>query len=420
MLKKGITELCRILLAVTFLFSGFVKAVDPLGGAYKLHDYFVAFGINVPDFFELVGSIALASIEFALGACILFGVYRFFTTLIILVFMGLMTPLTLYLALANPVSDCGCFGDALKITNWETFFKNIVLLAAAITTFKFRALMKQVYTTKVQWFVVVFSYLFAIGVACCSYFYLPGLDFRPYKVGANIPELMVVPEGMPSDEYATTFIYEKDGVQKEFTLENYPEDDSTWVFVSANNVLVKKGYEPPIHDFTIVTSEGADITQEVLTDPGYTFLVISPKFAKATDENVERLNTIYDFAAEHGYKYYALTASTPDEIQQWIDYTGAEYPICTTDEITLKTVVRSNPGLVLLKNGTIMDMWSFKTFPDETFFDVNLDQNYLNGANIRDYNRFLLYNVLCFTLPLLLVYIYDYFRNRRKNNKIVS
>ena len=260
---KILVELCRLLIGVVFIFSGFVKAVDPVGGAIKIGEYLASFGLDMLQPFTVLLSFNLSAIAFALGVCMLLGVYRRYVSFLVLVFMVFMTPLTLYLALFDPVSDCGCFGDALVITNWETFFKNIVLSLAAIVTFIYNQRLFQCFTYRVYWFVALYAYLFGVGFAYYNYNHLPVIDFRPYKVGANIPQLMEMPEGAPQDEYKYTFVYEKDGVKKEFSLEDYPANDSSWTFVESKTELVKKGYQPPVAAFNIYNGEGDDVTEEI-------------------------------------------------------------------------------------------------------------------------------------------------------------
>jgi hypothetical protein len=361
--KKIVVETSRVLLGIVFVFSGFVKAVDPLGSAYKISDYLSAWGLQSLDFFALPASFFQSVMEFALGVFLLAGVYRRITRRLILLIMCFMTPLTLYLAIVNPITDCGCFGDALIITNWQTFYKNIVLLAAAVIVFLWYERMAFLFAKKFRFFILLFTFLFISGFSSYCYTYLPVLDFRPYKIGNNIREGMTLPEGAEADVYETTFIYAKDGVKQEFTIENYPKGDSGWTFVNSKSKRIKKGYEPPIHDFTITTEQGDDITDEILADENYTFLLIAHKLEKASDSNIDKINEIYDYAKQSGYNFICLTASSPSQITKWKENTGAEYPFCTTDDITLKTIIRSNPGLMLIKKGTIINKWPDRRIP---------------------------------------------------------
>lgn len=415
---KVIAEVCRVLLGVVFIFSGFVKAVDPMGSAIKVGDYITAFGMDFLSPLVTLISFNLSAIEFVLGVCMLLGVYRKFVTFLTLLFMVFMTPLTLYLAIFDPVSDCGCFGDAIVISNWETFFKNVVLLAASILTFIYNQRLLQAYTYKAYWFVALYSYLFIMGFSYRNYYHLPIIDFRPYKIGANIPELMAIPEGTPQDEYRYSFIYEKNGVRKEFTLDDYPADDPEWTFVDSKTELIQKGYEPPIEAFQIYNPEGEDVTDEILMNDEGILLLIAPRLEKAKDERIDEINNLYDYALEHQIEFYCITGSSVDAIEIWSDNTGAEYPFLIADETLLKTIIRSNPGLVLMHNGTILMKWHYKDIPEEEDIERVLT-SYLQGREeeYRKQDVRLRTNLLIFTLPLLFVWFYDYLRNRRKTKK---
>ena len=362
--KKIVVEFCRVFLGLVFLFSGFVKAVDPFGTVYKTLDYLSAFGLDIFNVFVLPLAFAQLALEFGMGACLLLGIYRRFHSILFLLFMCFMTPLTLYLAIKNPVTDCGCFGDALIITNWQTFYKNLVLLAATVVVFFWYKRMIPLYKES-QLTTISFTYLFVLGVSFYCYLYLPILDFRPYKIGNNISELMEVPEGAPVDKFETTLIYAKEGVNEEFTMANYPKGDSSWVYVDTRLKLIEKGYEPPIHGFSIITEIGDDITEDVLSDDSYTFLLIAHRLEQANDSYIDRVNEIYDFCLQNKYAFYCLTSSSSDEIKEWKENTGAEYPFCTMDDITLKTIIRSNPGLLLLKAGTVINKWPNRRIPKE-------------------------------------------------------
>lgn len=364
--KNVLLWISRLLIAFTFIFSGFVKAIDPVGTSIKFQDYLTAMHLDFLATNALVFALLLACIEFLLGVNVLLSLSPRHTSWYVLLFMSFMTPLTLYLAIANPVSDCGCFGDAFKLTNWETFGKNVVLMAATVFYFINRKSVPYLYNRHFHWLPSFVTFVFAMLVALHCYFHLPIIDFLPYKVGTNILKGMDIPKGAPSDVYESTFIYEKNGVKKEFTLQNYPANDTTWHFVEQKSVLLKKGYEPPIHDFTITNkSTGEEITDIVLQDTLFTFLLVSPKLDKAIDSHIDQINNIYDFSLDKGYKFYCLTASPDNAVVEWTNSTGAEYPFCTTDETTLKTIVRANPGLVLLKNGTVVGKWNSGDIPDE-------------------------------------------------------
>ncbi len=411
---KIVAELCRLLIGVVFIFSGFVKAIDPVGFAIKINDYLTAFGTDMLKPLSLLASFNLSAVEFTLGVCMFFGVYRRYTSFLVLLFMAVMTPLTLYLAVFDPVSDCGCFGEALVITNWQTFYKNIVLLAASVFVFIYNQRLFQVFSFKVYWFVALFSYVYSIGFSYYNYNHLPLLDFRPYKIGANIPELMSTPEGAPEDEYKYIFIYEKDGVKKEFTLEDYPADDSTWTFVDTKTELISQGYVPEIESFTVFDNDDEDVSDMILHNPNAMLLLIISKLEDASDERIDEINNVYDYALEHQIPFYAITGSSADEIGPWNDITGAEYPFLHADDVLLKTIIRSNPGLVLLRDGVVLMKWHYNDIPEEEEIGETLDKYLAGNPADNKRNRWIPVNILGFTLPLLFVWIYDFFRFRRK------
>ena len=421
---KWIVNICRFILGATFVFSGFVKAVDPLGTYYKIQDYLAAFGMQqlLPDIVPLLMSVLLAVLEFAVGMHLLLGIKRRFTTRLALLIMLVMTPLTLYLALTNPISDCGCFGDALVLTNWQTFGKNVVLLTCAIVLMITPWAMVRFLTKKMEWTLSNYCIVFALALAGYCLATLPIIDFRPYKIGNNIREGMEIPEGAKPTIFDTRFIMEKDGVKQTFTVDNYP--DSTWTFVSAETVVVEKGYEPPIHDFVMESLEtGEDITDEVLDDPGYTFLLIAHRTEEADEGNIDLINELYEYCQENGYKFYALSSSSAEAIELWRDRTGAEYPFCIMDDITLKTMVRSNPGLMLIKGGVILNKWPDSQLPDE--FDLTDKLEQLPLGQVKEVNDLRTLGIvgLWYIVPLLLIILIDRIFNKKNNknyNKLIK
>lgn len=403
-----VVSLCRFLLATVFILSGFVKAIDPLGSQYKIEDYLGAFGWGgvLPAFVPFLAAVLQAMVEFCLGIYLFFGIRRRLTTLLVLLVMAVMMPLTLWMALANPIADCGCFGEAVRLSNWETFGKNVLLLVAAVCVFRGYRRMKPLVTRRFDWLVALYAFLYIVGITSYSYYALPIFDFRPYHVGADIRKGMEVPEGVEPTAYETRFILRKDGKEKEFSLEDYP--DSTWTFVDSRTVVKKQGYEPPIHDFSIFRQEdGEDITDEVLDDDGYTFLLVAHQLALADDSPIDLINELYDYTTEYGYKFYCLTSSPDADIVNWQERTGAEYPFCLTDDITLKTMVRSNPGLLLLKHGVVINKWSAGTLPDEYDLTGRLEDLPLGQPRANSLGRRIGGVVGWFVFPLLFLCLAD-------------
>ncbi|MGM9706469.1 MAG: BT_3928 family protein [Prevotella sp.] len=425
-LKTLTTNLCRFVLAATFILSGFVKAVDPMGTAYKINDYLAVMQWQqyVPEALTVMVAMLLAACEFGLGISMLFAIRRRATAHFVFLFLSVMTPLTLWLAIDNPIRDCGCFGDAFLLTNWQTFGKNAVLWLLAATVVRWPTRMPRFIGEGSQWIVVNYSAVFILAVASYGLYFLPLFDFRPYHVGVHIPEAMTIPEGAPQPKFETTFILAKDGVQKEFTIDNYP--DSTWTFVDSKTVETEKGYEPPIHDFSICTMEdGEDITLDVLNRPGYTFLLIAPHLRKADDSRLDLINLIYEYAEEQRVPFYCLTASGEEEVARWKENTGAEYLFCQTDETTLKTIIRSNPGLMLLKNGVVYRKWSCNNLPAEEQLGQTLATAAIGQMESDSTAAKIFQIVVWYVLPLLLLTIADrlwawtrWLRRKKTSNRI--
>ena len=427
-LRITAVNVCRFVLAATFIFSGYVKAIDPLGTLYKLKDYAAAMSLNglLPDWVLVGVAIALGALEFALGVFMLFAVRRHVVSRITLAFMTAMTALTLWIFVADPVKDCGCFGDALKLTNGETLLKNIVLIACAALVAWRPADMARFISRSNQWIVRYYTVAYIVITSVYCLYTLPIFDFRPYHVGMNIKQGMEIPEGAEQPEFESTFLLKKNGETREFTLDNYP--DSTWEYVDTRTVQTKKGYEPPIHDFALTSCDtGEDITEQVLTKKGYTFLLVSPRLAVADDSNFGDIDQIYEYAEENGADFYCVTASANDEIERWRDLTGAEYRFCNADETTLKTMIRSNPGLMLLKDGTIIGKWSHNALPQTDDLTAPLQQLTIGKAQNDSTTERLLIVLLTFFLPLSALTLADrlwawskWIRNKQSNNRIFN
>ena len=427
-IRIAAVNICRFILAVTFIFSGYVKAIDPLGTLYKLKDYAAAMALNdiLPDWALVIVAIALGALEYSLGVFMLFAVRRHMVSKLTLALMSVMTALTVWIYIADPVKDCGCFGDALKLTNGETLLKNIVLIACA-TLVAWRPVdMARFISRTNQWIVRYYTITYIVVTSVYCLYTLPIFDFRPYRVGMNIKQGMEIPEGAEQPEFESTFILRKNGVTREFTLDNYP--DSTWEYVDTKTVQTKKGYEPPIHDFAITTNDtGEDITEQVLTKKGYTFLLVSPRLAVADDSNFGDIDQIYEYAEENGVDFFCLTASTNEDIERWRELTGAEYTFCNADETTLKTMIRSNPGLILLKDGTIIGKWSHNALPQTDDLTAPLEQLPIGKAQNDSMPERLLIVLLTFFVPLMALTIADrlwawtkWIRNKQDNNRIFN
>ncbi len=371
-IKPYFLDFSRILAGLVFIYSGFVKGIDPLGSTYKFTDYFVAFNIEFLEPFALPLSVALSAAEMLIGITLLASVHMIITSWALLLFMGFFTILTFIIALTNPVADCGCFGDAIILTNWETFWKNVVLMFFVLYIFVKRKNFSPFFTKPVfEWMTAVVFLIIILGISAYSYLNLPVIDYRPFSIGADINEKMSVPPDAPADEYEITLYYEKDGDVRPFSTDSLPGSD--WQWVRTESTLISKGYEPPVTDFYIESADdGTDYTYAILDDPGYTFILVAYNLDKSSRLSIVRINRLAEWSAGYGINFICLTASTGSQIEGFITETGAEYDFYHADEITLKTVIRSNPGLLLMKNGTILAKWHYRNIPHADELKENL------------------------------------------------
>jgi triosephosphate isomerase len=360
-LQTVAVNVCRLLLAATFIFSGFVKANDPLGTVYKLEDYVHAMAwFTLPDTFLLGCAVILALFEFTMGVYLLFGMKRKATSAITLAFMVVMTLLTVYIAIANPVEDCGCFGDVLILSNGATLAKNIVLLGAAVLVSRYYRLQKDFLGSTAKWLIAFVSLCLIIVYAVYCIVCLPVLDFRPYKVGTNLREAVTSNQ----QKFDVKIVYEKDGQTLELSAED-EDPDSTWTYVETRRTPIETQHLATA-DFYVADADGEDVTEEILLADGYTLLLIIPDLMNADEGCVDKVNEVYDYAQEKGWGFYCLTSSEDQRAQTyWNDHTGAEYLYYIAEERMLKTVVRGQPGLVLLQDGVIVKKWGNYNLPDD-------------------------------------------------------
>jgi len=309
------------------MFSGIVKAIDPVGTQIKLSDYLYAFGIggSILDSTLLILACLLAGFEILMGAYMLLGVFSRGTSLLVLIMMVVLTPFTLYIALKNPVQECGCFGDALVLTNWQTFGKNVFLLLLAVLVFVKRKMIVPFVDGSRQWIVIIIVVAISVRFMVSNVNNLPLLDFRPYKVGTDLRHQV-------------------------------------------------KGGNPDFSDFSLYDGDMNDVTYDILDNPNYTFLLVSPHVEDANENNLDLIDDVFDYCEHWGYDMIGLTSSGDEAVRLWTENAGAELRFLFCDEIPLQTMVRSNPGLVLIKNGVIVNKWSHPCIPSDEELSAPLDQ----------------------------------------------
>ena len=354
-----IVNVCRWLLALVLMLSGFLKAVDPVGAAHKLQEYASAFSfVGVSDAWLLAAAVAQAAVEFLVGLYLFMGVYRRTVSFLALVLMLLFVPFSLYIWVSGAVSDCGCFGESIAMSNGVTFAKNVVLLFLAIVAFAKRSLYVRNLSRNTRWVLVLFSWMYIFGMQAMAIKHLPLVDFGPYKVGNDLRGMVEYSPG----EYEFVSVYHKDGEDSLFPSDTIPGDG--WEFVRTESRLVKPGTEPEISNFSIVDWEyDMEMADELLADTGYVCIVPVENIGTAAMTHIDKINDLYDYCDANGIRFCAVSSSDEDGVFLWVKRTGAEYPIYWADGVMLRSMMHSNPGLLLLKDGVIVGKWAAADIP---------------------------------------------------------
>ena len=363
---KIVLFICRIIIAMTFIFSGFVKAVDPMGFALKIEEYLIAMRIDWLSVIALPSAVGLIAVEFLLGFYLLIGFQIRRMAPLVLIVMSGFTILTFYTAVFDPVSDCGCFGDAVKISNWATFWKNIVLMAFTIPLFYFRKQFDDKKSSNIKMYcAAALGAVYVVGLSIYCHKNLPIIDFRPYKIGTNIVSQMTIPEGAEQPEFETRFIMEKDGEKKIFDMKNYPYNDSTWVFIDTETIILKEGYTPPLQAFAIFNENSEEVTKDIVYKQGPLFLMVSHRLDKIDKSSIKKFKELYNKAQQKNLPFYCITSSDTRAYEVFTQEHDVWFDFLQCDETTLKTIVRSNPALILMHDGTIVGKWHFRNIPDK-------------------------------------------------------
>lgn len=374
---KNVLTVSRILLGLLFIYSGFVKAVDPIGTNYKIIDYFIAYGTEWASPIALYLSIFLNAFEFVVGGFLLLLSVKIRTvSWLVLLMMIFFTLTTVFDAVYNPVPDCGCFGEALILTNWQTFYKNLVINVLVVIVFFNRHSFKKAFTSKGEWAIIGVAVVLVVYFQVYNYNHLPMVDFRAWKVGNKM--INENPEPM---KYYLTYQNKETGERKEFLSPNYPYDDSVWMskweFVSQRI----EDPNPKLHNLAILDDYGADVTSQFIENPDFQFLLIAYDLSKVKSKNFDKINEFYNKCDDLGISFIVLTSSTPEEVQQFKKrVNAADFEFYFSDDTELESIVRANPGLVLLKDAVVLGKWHHNDFPD---FQEFLDR-YYNDESFED------------------------------------
>lgn len=363
-MKNIITQFSRLFVGVLFIISGLIKLNDPVGFSYKLTEYFSEPVFNMPFLEPLALGLAifLVILEVVLGVMLLVGYKAKATIWCLLLLIVFFTFLTFYSAYFDVVKDCGCFGDALHLTPWQSFTKDIVLLFFVLILFINKKLIKPLFSNAVTNIVTYLSIIICVFIAIWVLNHNPIKDFRPYKVGTNIEKSMQIPEGAPKSVVEMIFIYKVNGVDKEFTekdLMNIPEGAT---FVDRKDKVITEGYVPPIHDFTM-TKDDSDYKEELLKEPKL-LVFVTYDLTLSNPDGMKKLEKLNEKAKAKGYKVIAMTASDADKIMQAKKQYSLNVDFYFCDATALKTIERANPSIVVLQKGTIIQKVHYNDIKD--------------------------------------------------------
>ncbi len=417
-LRRGVTVGCQWLVGGTFLVSGLAKAIDPTGTALKLSEYLQYFGFA--QFTDLTMAMAwlMALAEFALGLFVFFGHHRKMFVLAALAVLLVFTPLTLWLALTNAIDDCGCFGDAVRLTNWQTLGKNVVLLFATIWLSFCRKWMISPLVRGGYAFYFYYAMVIVVGLCALGSWRMPYIDFRPYRPGVDL-RAMALGHREPAAEGADVeyrIVYAKDGVLQEFALDSIPDDDSGWEFVETREVRTagagadnRQAAQSALQlgvkesgNLMLLDDQTLDRTDEVLGDTGYVFLLLSPSLTMAIEHDLDRIESLYEYAMQHGYAFWCITEADARAVDDWRFRTGAEYPVLYADRQEIETMMRPNPGVMLLHDGVIMWKAHPSTIDIPGLTSATLSEQTYGQIVPIDRKRRVFALFVCFFAPLLL------------------
>ncbi|HRY33066.1 MAG TPA: DoxX family protein [Bacteroidales bacterium] len=357
---KWMVHVFRILLGLTFIFSGFVKGVDPLGTAYKIEDYFIAYGMPWAMPLALSLSILLCAFEFSLGVFLLLSVRIRPVSLLTLLLMAYFTVLTFFDAIYNPVPDCGCFGDAIKLTNWETFYKNVVLILLAVFVYVYRKRLGRVWPPAAANTILAAVPVLFILFSLYNYRNLPMVDFTAWKTGNKM-----IPDSLKPAQYYLVYQNKQTGEIKEYLSNELPWQDSVWLASwEFRNQRIDDPNHYPAPNFKILDTLGNDLTINYLREPGYLFCLVSNDLNSLSPEAISKIEQLSEQLSADGYSVIGLSGSSGEDISRLFGHGDSHINWFQSDDTELKTMVRSNPGLVVMKDAVVMKKWHYRNIPD--------------------------------------------------------
>ncbi|MCB0819941.1 MAG: DoxX family protein [Bacteroidetes bacterium] len=365
---RYITHLTRLLVGVLFIISGLIKSNDTIGFAYKLEEYYAVFGTEFLIPTAVLQAMLICIVEVMLGVMLLLGNRVRLTLNLLMAMIVFFTFLTFYSAYFNKVTDCGCFGDALKLTPWGSFTKDVILLVMISILWAGRKHIKPILPSGATNAILVVALVLNIAFPVYTYNYLPVIDFRPYKIGNNLIEQM---NGGRPGVFDTKFLYKnlQSGEVEELSKPPYTDtidweiDETKWQFVDTKQIVIDEGEQPPVHDFSITNVEGYEYTEDILNYAGTYFFLVSYDLNKANRDVQPEINEFAKACEKAGVPFYGLTAATPDAVEEFRHEVQSPYEYYITDATQLKTMIRSNPGLIMMQGPVVKNMWHYHSFP---------------------------------------------------------
>ena len=370
-MKNGLIWFCRIAVGLLFIFSGLIKINDPLGFSYKLEEYFEVFHITFLNGIAVWIAVILCALEIILGFALLIGVRAKQVAWGLLLLIIFFSFLTFYSAYFKVVQTCGCFGDAIPLTPWQSFSKDLVLLVLIIVLFINRNAIKPLFNAKTSDRLLMASVIISLGFGIYTYNFLPVIDFLPYKIGNNILEEMKTPPGAKPDEYEVTYSLQnkKTSATKTMTDKEYLKTeiwkDSNWVIIGTpESRLVRKGFAPKITDLIIQDAQGNNYTQELLSSPYYQLYIVAYNLKETNSKAINRINALAaNLTQNYNVRTIFLTSNSPTDAIAFAKDRRLISETFYADGVPLKSMVRANPGLILIKNGTVINKWHHHNMP---------------------------------------------------------
>lgn len=374
-----LTWIMRIVVGGVFIVSGLSKGIDPWGTYYKMAEYLTAMYIPIVEWGNTVLALAfiLFSSEFIIGVSLVLGCYRKAAPIMAALFMLVMLPLTLWIAIADPVADCGCFGDFLIVSNWSTFIKNCLISIAVVWLLKFNTKARSLIAPYAQWLATVGMAAYIVTVGYIGYWQQPTLDFRPYKIGTQL----FTEDDIPEYEPRYLFVYEKDGEIKKYGEDDLlPDEEDGWKFVRREELPFEKNIQSPVGlkndkaDFRVWSEGGDEDVTESLSGYDKQLMLLVPDINTLSMATSWKINRLYDMSKADDMEFFAVVAGSPDAIEEWRDLSSGQYPIYTAEDTSIKELARGNPALVSLENGRIIwkSALSALVLDDEAEDDVEI------------------------------------------------